>query len=254
MKHLVRRCWLLTVTAGVLVGFGLLPGTTAQGQELGANVVTMQMVGNPQWLPVDVHLFTAPIGTAADNYAEFGAQGPILLPPPHYKFYPSVGMGPGTPEKRPYNHDLADGVKDAGYTQGRVFTKGQFSNGNGVYFVYMVVPKLGTKNAGSSPDFSDGPIIPNSLFPITFSGVTNRDGTISDPQLVPPTVVPPLNSLAFTNPPFDVDGFSHFPIFIADNADFQLMPHNLPGQYSYVIHMLDVSGNGWTITVNFTIV
>ena len=29
--------------------------------------------------------------------------------------------------------------------------------------------------------------------------------------------VPPLDAI---NPPFDVDGHSHFPVFIADNTDF----------------------------------
>lgn len=116
----------------------------------------------------------------------------------------------------------------------------------------MVVPKNSTKNIGSSPDFARGPIIPNSLFPISLVSVTNRDGAVSDPNLATFTV-PALNSSSF-NPPFNVDGSSHFPIFLADNADFQVAPNNLPGIYSYAVQIRDSGGNGWNISAYFVIV
>jgi hypothetical protein len=251
MRHVGRRLWVVIVAAGAMLGLAVFPTTAAEGLATDVNVVTLQQVGHPTWAPADLHVFTAPIGTAADGYAEFSEQGPILLPPPHYQVYPNVGMGPGTPEMRPYTHDLADGIKNAGYRGGPIFTRSQFSNGNGVYFVYMVVPKPGTKSIGSSPDFSRGPIIPNSLFPISLAGVTNRNGVVSDANLAA-FPIPALNSSAFT-PPFNVDGSSHFPIFIADNADFQVAPNNLPGLYSYSIQMRDSAGNGWNISAYFLI-
>jgi hypothetical protein len=239
------------VAATTLIGLTILPVTSSEGAPSGVNAVTFQKVGHPTWKPADLHVFTAPIGTASDGYAEFTEQFPILLPPPHYQLYPNVGIGPGTPEKPPYTHDFADGVRNAGYQGGPIFTPSQFANGNGVYFVYMVVPTPGTKKVGSSPDFASGPIIPNSLFPISVVGVTDRDSATSNPNLVS-IAVPALNSSAF-NPPFNVEGSSHFPIFIADNADFQVTPEALPGLYGYSLQMRDSQGNGWNITAYFVI-
>ncbi len=62
--------------------------------------------------------------------------------------------------------------------------------------------------------------------------------------------VPALNAVT---PPFAVDGASHFPFFLADNADFG--PTGLPqrGSYTWRITMVDASGNGWQVRVHFTI-
>ena len=134
-----------------------------------------------------------------------------------------------------------------GYHEGRTFNASEFSNGNGVWLVWMNVPKPGT--TGSSPDFASGTIIPNSLFPINGSGVTVRNGASFNPFLASFSV-PALNTLT---PPFNVDGASHFPVFIADNMDFG-PPGTAPqGNYEYQLTMTDHQGNGWSIVAQFTI-
>jgi hypothetical protein len=175
-----------------------------------------------------------------------------LLPPPHYLLYPGFGIGPGTPEPPPYDHDFADGIKAAGYPEGSVFAPTQFSKGNGVYLVFMTVPSHGSSNVGSSPDFTHGPIIPNSLFPIITIGKTYRDTAIYNPGLATINVPP------FTDPlwsgAFNVDGFSHFPIFIADNNEAaNQLGTRLPGLYSFQLTMRDTSGNGWNISASFVV-
>ena len=62
--------------------------------------------------------------------------------------------------------------------------------------------------------------------------------------------VPALDDV---DPPFLVDGHSHFPVFIADNADFGPSGTPLPGSYTYDLIMLDNSGSGWSIVVSFVI-
>jgi hypothetical protein len=218
----------------------------------GLSVVQIQRVGHPAWTPSDWHVFSAPIGTAADGYAEFGTTQQTILPPPHYVPYAGLGIGPGTPEAPPYTHDMATGVEQAGYDQGAIFGRQQFSTGQGVYFVFMVVPTRHAGNVGSSPDFASGPIIPNVLFPISVTGVTYRDAQVFDPFLagfsVPAINGPPVD------PPIDVDGFSHFPVFIADNADFGPPGTPLPGLYRYQVAMMDSTGSGWNISAYFVIV
>jgi hypothetical protein len=114
-----------------------------------------------------------------------------------------------------------------------------------------VVPTANTTNVGSSPDFTNGPIIPNSLFPITLNGVGTHDNKSFDPFLAS-FAVPPLSDPC-VQPPLAVDGFSHFPIFIADNADFGPPGTRLAGTYTYQVTMLDSAGNGWTISAKFTV-
>src|SRR5690349_25019766 len=77
----------------------------------------------------------------------------------------TVSCLPSTLNATEPSHDIADGVGNAGYRQGPVFAPQQFSNGQGVWLTYMVVPSSTSRYVGSSPDFTSGPIIPNSLFP-----------------------------------------------------------------------------------------
>jgi hypothetical protein len=88
----------------------------------------------------------------------------------------------------------------------------------GVFLAFMVAPPGDTRNVRSSPDFAGGPITANSSFPITATGADYGDGQAFDATLASFTV-PAINRLP-VDTPIDGDGFSHFPIFGADNADF----------------------------------
>ena len=128
------------------------------------------------------------------------------------------------------------------------FTLSEFSNGSGVFLAWMNVPGRGTR--GSSPDFNAGPIIPNELFPIAVSGFSTHRGdrfsTLAE------FTVPKLDGAL--DPPFDVDGHSHFPIFIADNTDFGPPEGVNPfGRYRWRLELVDQSGAGWRIVARFTV-
>jgi len=57
------------------------------------------------------------------------------------------------------------------------------------------------------------------------------------------------------NPSFDVDGHSHFPIFIADNTDFGPDPAVDPiGRYTWHLEMVDQNHAGWQIEAVFVVV
>lgn len=247
----MRRVFTAILVGGFLTAGSLMPGAAALAQTGNPTLVQLTQIGKPAWTPVDLHVFTAPIGTAADGYAEFATTMGIILPPPHYQSYQCLGIGPGSPEAPPYTHDIADGVKNAGYHQGPVFSSRQFSDGQGVWLAYMVVPTSTSPSIGSSPDFASGPVIASSRFPIKVTGVTRRHSAIYDPYLaafsIPaitdPCVVPALN----------VDGYSHFPIFLADNADFGPPNTRPPGQYRYTVTMTDSTGNGWRISATFVL-
>ena len=241
---------LLSSTFLFLAGamFALLPAIAApMGGPPPTQGVRITPIGTPTWKPVDFHLFSAPLGTAETGYVEFGQTMQALLPPPNHIPHPQLGVGPGAAHAPPYDSEMADGVEDLGFHEGVRFDTSEFSNGQGVWLAWMNVPAPGT--TGSSPDFASGPIIPNTLFPIVFSGTDAHNGKPF--SFLGESTVPPLDG-ALT-PPFSVDGHSHFPIFFADNADFGPSGAKLRGSYVWQIEMIDQSGSGWHIEAHYAV-
>ena len=218
-------------------------GGTPKGQ------IRLTPIGRPTWKPVDLHLFSAEIGTATSGYAEFCETSQRILPPPDHVFNADFCVGPGKPHRPPYTKEIRHGVASLGLHQSGPFSADEFSNGKGVWLAFMTVPSPGVQ--GSSPDFKRGPIIPNTLFPITVTGSSTHNGRVYDSSLVDITV-PKLD--AALRPPFEVDGHSHFPVFIADSRDFA-PPGDVKaaGRYSWSIDVVDQNDQGWRIDTGFVI-
>lgn len=224
------------------------PGTDRRDQdESRRGQIRLNRIGHPIWKPVDFQVFTAPIGTASDGYAGFANTAFSMLPEPNHAFHPDLLVGPGSPHAPPYDAELTRGLAANDYPSRRNFSVAEFSNGQAVYVVWMNVAHPGT--TGSSPDFASGPIIPHSLFPIHVAGTAFRNGRVWDPFLGT-FDVPALNAV---NPPFNVDGHSHFPLFFADNMDFAPPNTNATGDYEFRVRMTDTSGNGWDIRARFKV-
>ena len=149
-----------------------------------------------------------------------------------------MGIIPGIAHQPPYDTELAEGVANAGFREAVRFSQEEFSGGNGVIFVMMVVPAPGT--TGSSPDFASGPIIANSLFPIHISSLNTHNGKEFGPF---PFDVPAIEGF---------DGHSHFPFFSIDAFEFY-PGTKIRGSYRYEIDMIDSTGNGWHMQVHFAV-
>jgi hypothetical protein len=55
------------------------------------------------------------------------------------------------------------------------------------------------------------------------------------------------------DPPFDVEGHSHIPIFFVESLDF--VPGKQPvGSYELTVTLRDASGNGWDATADFQVI
>lgn len=241
-KQLLRTLLLLMLAA--ILAFPA--SAQAEGKQV-IKGVHVTPIGNPTWKPVDFHLFAAPFGHAPD-YAGYGTTTAAILPPPNHVAHPQLGIGPGAPHVPPYTTEMAKGVTANHYHEGNVFKTTEFSNGMGVYVVWMNVPAPGV--TGSSPDFASGPIIPNSLFPIHAKGITYQNGKQFDAALAD-VQVPALNN--DLNPPFNVDGHSHFPFYVTDNADFGPAGAKLDGTFKYDLTMIDQTNQGWHIEVQFQV-
>lgn len=209
--------------------------------------VVVTTVGAPTFVPTDFHLFAAPIGTAATQYAEFLQTAEAILPPPDHVFNPIVGIGPGAPHPGPYDQEIGQGVAANGFVESTTFPVADYSNGMGVLLAFMVVAGPGSPT-GSSPDFTSGPIIPNAIFPLTYTADTFTNGALNDS--LGPSQVPAVDQIgvpAFTG----LEGYSHFPLFIADNFDFGTQ--KIAGDYEYRISLLDADGNGYDIVAPFQV-
>ncbi len=238
---------LIPILVACLLGSLLAAPANAAASAPVTHGIRVSPIGHPSWKLVDFHLFSAPIGTAATGYEEFAHTTEALLPPPNHRPHPELGIGPGDAHQGPYGNELAQGVALHDYSEGVRFHTDQFSDGMGVWAVWMAVPAPGA--IGSSPDFSAGPIIPNTLFPIHVLGTATHNGAPF--SNIAEFDVPALDSKL--TPPFDGDGSSHTPFFFADNADFAVSDGNLRGSYRWQFTLVDATGNGWSVTVHFTV-
>lgn len=232
------------------IGISTALAAPAIASDCGQVPVQITQIGNPIWKPVDFHVFTAPVGQPPD-FLDFGTTITNLLYPLRHQDCGGLGRGPGVSHAGPYIHEMDAGLDVMNFTDKIVFPVAEFSPPNGVYAIWMTVPNPGT--TGSSPDFKSGPIIPNTLFPIHVAGQTFRNNQLWDAWLgtwdVPPlddNLPPPI---CLTG---RVDGHSHFPIFYAENSFFG--PGGpVTGHFQFRVTMTDVNGNGWSITVPFTV-
>jgi hypothetical protein len=214
--------------------------------------ITFTPIGNPIWQAVGGVQFSAPIGTGDDGYNEFFTTQQAILPPPNSQFNPTNGqIIPGAPHPGPYNSEVITGVAAQGYKTGSVYNASDFSNGKGIWLGLEYVPNASAPS-GYSPDSANGPIIPNSLFDINYSGETDRNGVLFDPNWTGSVLS--VNEAEAGVATTSYAGFSHFPQFWAESIDFG--PGNVPadGNYTETFTLLDTTGNGWILTNNFTVV
>src|SRR5262245_7505192 len=101
--------------------------------------VTFTPIGSPVWQPVGGELFSAPIGTALDNFAEFVDTQGKLMPSPNHQILNGVVV-PGSAHAGPYDGEMSAGVTAQSYKRGPLFTAADFSNGNGVWVAFIVIP------------------------------------------------------------------------------------------------------------------
>jgi hypothetical protein len=235
------------LAAWVAAGLALLALTPAGRADL---IVEVTKVGNPDWAPVDFHLFSAP----SEPLSAALRTARSILPPPHHIFTNNGIIIPGTPHAGPYDVEIAKGLARAGLHDQTQFGIGNFSGQpNGIWLAYMLVPHPGT--VGSSPDFARGPIIPESVFPILGTLEVFRDGSLFDVSVVRTRK---LSQLPVT-PPFQVDGSSHRPQFFDEDLltslnPLHLQPIDLPGHYVFDLRLRDAQGAGFNLAVPFDVV
>lgn len=238
-----RKEWLLAGIGVLVLGAGCGAPTvdassrSAALHSLEAIPVELEKVGNPAWGPVDFHNVAAPYHKAFDAMQ-------AILPPPNHSTHPQLGLSPGAPHAGPYDHEIAEGVAAQGLTDAWVLTKQEFTHGRLV--AWMMAPLDGAP-LGRSPDSNLGPIIPNAVFPIHVQLQYAKDNVV---EAAASFDVPALDD--HLNPPFFVDGHSHFPLYTNDAAAFY--SHPTPGAHLISGTLIDAAGEGWRLKVPYTVV
>lgn len=225
----------------------MLSAVGVSAEKDGGRGIRFTKIGKPTWKLVDPHMFSAPIGTAASVYAEFVDTMKGLLPPPNHVWRDDMGIAPGQAHRGPYDSEFEEGVEANHFRESVRFRAREFSNGKGVWLVWMNVPAPGA--LGSSSDYRKGRVIPNALFPIHVKAITNKDGALFNAFTAEFDVL----ALDKVSPPFAMDGASHFPVFIADNVDFGRTGSQPSGSYEYQIDMVDAARNGWHVVGQFEV-
>jgi hypothetical protein len=207
--------------------------TAVQPGQLAAQppAVTLTQIGSPIWRLADFQVFSAPGYTEEDRTRTRAAIRPLdRLAEPYI-----------TPHGPPYDSELSIDMAAAGFVSRSVFPREAImGNPNVIHRAYLLLPDPGI--TGSSRDFASGPVIPDSVFPITSSGKVWKDGA---PEF-------DLGGGQFDVRPTDqpFDGTSHRTSFTyywnrgADNV----------GDYEFRSSLRDTQGNGWDFVAPFRIV
>ena len=209
--------------------------------------VALQKIGNPIWKPVDFHLFGAEVGFPGNEFAEYFENLQKILPPPNHQWHPELSLGPGTPHAGPYDHELAAGIAAAGFLETTNFHKSDFKFPNAVWMMWMNVPDAGAPT-GKTVDAANGPMIPNSVFPIHLAWDVFHDGVQDGATSTYDR--PPLPEV---NPPFDVEGDSHYPQFLIFTEPDKKFTKGKAVTWEHRATLTDAQGNGWVISAKFQV-
>ncbi len=205
-----------------------------------APVVELTKIGAPTWKPADFQLFSAP---AAPFPTEFNHVYDTLAPLDG----PSVVVY--TPHAPPYDTELSTGAAAGGYVNQSVFDRNAILlQPNAVYFAFMLLPDPGI--TGSSRDFASGPVISNSVFPLSSNVDVWLDGLLVD-RLLGSDV--DKVSVGLEDEPFQ--GTSHLPgieaVWYPWDDDYSAGPL---GSYELRWSLRDVGGSGWNMVAPFQVV
>lgn len=231
------KCTPPRATCSLLLNACALVALAAAAAQAAPLSISLTQVGSPTWKPGDFQLFTAPASPFPNAFLDTLDE---MLP------LEGPGVATYTPHPGPYNTELSTNRAAAGFVNQQVFQQSAITfDPNGVYFMYMMLPDPGV--TGSSRDFASGPIIPNSLFPITSNAQMWLDGnqveTLQDNLL-----------LNVRNGDLPYQGQSHrapSQVVWYPWADSNAGPL---GSHELRMSLRDNQGNGWNISAPFTVV
>lgn len=218
-------------------------GGAADASPNGETTPTLTMVGTPIFEFADYQIYSGPQGTASDGGPAIATLETVWSA--HLYSDALNVVGPDTAHAGPYAGEVSAGLRAAGIDPGNNFPMSDWEEPLGLFISTVMVPRAGAPT-GASPDFASGPIIPDTIFPITVGGSLSKEGTVIDGTFVD-TPYPTIDEAA---PGAGADGWSHMPLNWGNSTTYVA---GTPGAYTFDMHVRDKDGNGWDAAVPFTI-
>lgn len=208
---------------------------------------TAVALGKPAWNLAGLVMGVAPsFGSATDGIAPLRAWLATLFGSKHPLYATENVYGPGSSHAGPYGAEPAALFSAANVNATQAFGLAQFSPTSGVVLVVNAVPNASAPR-GSSPDFADGPIIANELFPLYVDGDLRLNGSNYDKEFNYRYV-----GYDHFTPPIAKAGASHVLIWLGENSSFGPKVDPL-GNFDFQLSVVDASGVGWVVHVPFTV-
>lgn len=215
--------------------------------EAGCEGCKRRRIGDPQWEITQALPIVGDVGaleTGPEAYFDWVSK---FFGPTHVHSSSEHAFLPGQPHDGPYASELARFAEAAGLEPAQQLDEAQFSPPSGLVLLVMITPGAGAPN-GSSPDFDNGPIVPNGRFPIGVTGGVYRQGQPYDLEFGDT-----IRAYDALTEPIQVDGASHFFLSFGENASFGPADTPLSGDYEFSLRATDRYGTGWELTVPFEV-
>jgi hypothetical protein len=230
-------------TCVILIALGIIGVNTCNAALIDDGGVLPS--GAPTWKAIDFQLFAGTIGTPENGFQELANLGRELLPLPNHQPCPdtSCAVLPGAVHSG-YDQELSAGMTNLGLVSKTIFSAADFTAPKGIILGWMMVPDTGSPTGSSVDGSPNGHIIANATLPITIDGDLYRNGILYDAAF-------DFQAGGIAG----VDGYSHFPLFIAENKDISGSGITDPtGQYEFRLKLTDTSGKGLTYNIGFQVV
>jgi hypothetical protein len=200
-------------------------------------------MGDPLWQPVDMLITSGLIGFNGAKESPFAATLGQIFMPLHRVDTTSMVIAPGEAHRPPYGGELPTLVTNAGFRLAQSLDAWEVSAPGGVILAMTAVP---TEAApfGASADFTNGRIVPNTVFPIHIDGEMTRDGMAYDSAF----------DSDFPGPGGGGDGASHWFFVAGENESWGPPGTPVPGSYVFTLTLTDATGAGWVVRIPYTVV
>jgi hypothetical protein len=209
------------------------------------------VTGTPSWTALSWAVYAAPVGTLANNGAEFTQTTTQVWSPDHVFDAAKNVIKSAVAHAPPYDSELPNGLTNAGFTNSGCFSASDWQAPGGIVVSTLLVP-----SATAPSDYSfetptvSGPVIVISNLEVDAD--LFRNGTLVDPYF-DSTYLKAAYVYDY-QPPFDVHagGFRHLILNWGENDSFSGGATLGPGNYSFVVKISDF-GNSTSQTISFQV-
>jgi hypothetical protein len=201
---------------------------------------------DPTWTLGGISLFSAPIGTVQTGYAETRSSLSCILPQ-HSWDDETEWLAPIGPHVPPYDAEIFDGLTACARTSRNEYERSDFVGSVGLVLLFSMIPAEDAPTGRTTDSEEALPLVGTAFLPFDLSADLVQEGTVFFPDMA-------LHGPRLTDLGMDGrDGLSHWPLALL--YPFNETPEfvDLGGAWSWEVAITDEKGNGWNMTIPFTV-